>query len=124
MAQGIGLPLKEKNGRLVKLSGDDYISQLVNTGLKGSESNNPFQDLGLGEFMIFGINDVLVEGEIRQGVERVFDSLKADQLAEVVSPSRDISFESEGHEKKMHVFYKNMETQERDEIEVPIPTGA
>lgn len=124
MAQGIELPIKTKNGRLKKLSGDEYIEQLIFAAFKGSESNNPFQVLGLGEFMIFGINDSMSTGEIRERVRAIFDSLKADQLAEIISPTRDITFEIVDSEMKMHVFYKNMETQERVELEVPIPSGA
>lgn len=122
MAQGPKLPLEIKNGRLVLLSGDDYIEQLVMVALLGGYSENPFQTLGLGDFMIFAINDSLTEGEIRQAIESVFEMLEKDQLAKLKNPD-DVQMTREDDTGKMYaeISYTNMETQERSEIEVPIP---
>lgn len=116
MATGIALPLRAVNGRLMLLSGDGYIEQLVKTAMGSSESSNPFQDVGLGEFMIFDINDALTEGVIRQRVVRVFASLERDQLARLVS----LAFEGIGSEKVMQVVYDNLETGYRSEVDVPL----
>lgn len=86
------------------------------------ESDNPFQDLGLGEFMIFGINDAESEGEIRPRAERMFESFERDQLARLENPADDIEFFQARGDKFMVVRYRDLETQERVEIEVPIPT--
>jgi len=118
MARGIQIPLKTSNGRLVKLGGDAYIKQLIFTGLGSGESENPFQDLGLGEFMIFDMNDEVSVSEIRTRVIYVFAALEADQLAKLES----LKFDNEpGHERRAHLTYTNIETQERNELEVPIP---
>lgn len=121
MAQGISVPLKTKNGRLQLLSGDDYIDMLVRIALGDNQSDNPFQDIGLGaEQWIFGINDGMAEGEIKRAVVAVFESLERDQLAKI--QERDISFDrSEEGVLKMDLTYTNIETQERVELEVPIP---
>jgi len=129
MAQGLKIPLETANGRLKLLTGDDYIQQLVMTALGDGDSENPFQDLGLGEFMIFGINDDLSDGQIREKTIRLFTLLERDQLAKLGDPQTDIFFEEDkglaGVERKMNVLYINMETQERAELEVPIPpTGS
>lgn len=123
MAQGIAIPLRVRNGRLAKLSGDDYIDQLVRTALKGLESDNPFQTPGLGEFMVFGVNDHMSEGEIREKVIAIFESFRLDQLARLDNPESDVTFEHVGEEMVMHLSYRNLETQERTETSVPIPTG-
>lgn len=123
MAQGIKVPLEARNGRLAKQSGDDYISQLVVGALLGEDSDNPFQEGGLGEFMIFGINDRMSEGEIRERISAIFESLKADQLARIDDPARDLKFRHEGEVMWLDLTYVNMETQERPEVSVPIPAG-
>lgn len=124
MAQGIEVPLRVRNGRLAKLSGDDYIDQLVRVAFLGMDSDNPFQTLGLGEFMIFGVNDRMTEGEIRDRVVLIFESFKRDQLARIDDPESDIIFRHEGENLYMDLVYINMETQERPELSVPIPSGA
>jgi len=116
MATGIKLPTTVKNGRLELLGGDDYIRQLVETALGESDSENPFQDIGLGEFMIFDINDPLSEGEIRDRVTKAFASLETDQLARLSS----IEFDRVGHEARMYIEYEDLETGKRPEIEVPL----
>lgn len=126
MAQGIRLPLQAKNGRLSLLSGDDYIEQLIFTALGDNESENPFQDIGLGEFMIFGINDSYTEAEIRERVEQIFEALEADQLAKLDDNENALRFERKRGTGKlsMYVSYTNLETQEQNDIEVPIPSAS
>lgn len=116
MAQGIELPTQVVDGRLKLLSGNEYIEQLIVTGMGDNTSDNPFLDVGLGESMIFDINDALTDAQIRVLVEGVFDSLEADQLARLSS----LTFSSEGGQKKMYVEYENLETGARPELEVPL----
>ena len=117
MAKGIKLPLETKNGRLVMLGGDGYIEQLIFAALGSGDSDNPFQDLGLGEFMIFDINDQITEGEIRKRVEAAFETLDRDQLARL----ENLTFQTEAEEKRMLLGYRNLETGKREDLEVPIP---
>lgn len=125
MAQGIKLPAQIKNGRLVTISGDDYIQQLVETGLTGGESTNPFQDVGLGEWMIFDINDKMTHGKIRRRVIMIFASLEADQLARLDDPAEHVAFRKDTGEESstlwLDIQYTNLETQERRELSVPVP---
>lgn len=126
MAQGIQLPLVVKNGRLKLLDGDDYIAQLIAVALGDNESENPFQDIGLGEFMIFGINDSYTEAEIRERVREVFESLEDDQLAKLETDDKAVTFERNvaAGTLSMFVSYVNLETQEQQELEVPIPSAS
>ena len=113
MAQGIKLPTTVKNGRLELVSGNAYIRQLVETALGDSESENPFQDLGWGEFMIFDLNDELLEGKIEQRVVSAFKTLERDQLARLQS----ISFTRNGHVLRMFLEYDDLETGVRTELD-------
>lgn len=120
-ATGIALPLTVVKGRWRKASGDDYVEQLIHTSLGCGDSENPFQDIGLGEFMIFAINDEAIEGEIKKRVEAGFRSLERDQLARLARRSRQLKFAQRDGEKIMFLEYENIETGERREIEVPLP---
>lgn len=120
MAKGIRLPTRTKAGRLELLGGDAYIEQLINTGLGDGESINPWNRNGLGEFMIFAVNDTEIEGEIRERVKGIFKSLERDQLARIAG-GKAIKFVSDGGDKKLFLEYENMENGERREIEVPLP---
>lgn len=120
MAKGIRLPARAKAGRLELLGGDAYIEQLINTGLGDGESINPWNRNGLGEFMIFAVNDTEIEGEIRERVKGIFKSLERDQLARIAG-GKAIKFVSDGGDKKLFLEYENMENGERREIEVPLP---
>lgn len=126
MAQGIRLPLEAKNGRLRLLSSDAYIEQIIVTALGDNESENPFQNIGLGEFMIFGINDSYTESEIRERVEQIFESLETDQLATLDSEDKALTFKRDKGTGRLKMFlsYTNLETQEQNEIEVPIPSAS
>lgn len=124
MAQGIKVPLETENGRLKLISRDAYIQQMLFVALGEGESDNPFQDPGMGEFMIFDINDELTEGEIKARIVAIFESFEADQLAKLDNPEIDLVFSEEGQEKLLDLTYINMETQERVDIEVPIPPAA
>jgi len=117
MAKGIEVPIQVHNGRMKLSEGDEYIDSLILTALGNGESTNPFQfGIGLGEFMIFEINDGLTEGEIKTRTLRVFESLETDQLAEL----EDLTFDSKNSEKSMDLTYRNLETGARNELEVPL----
>lgn len=124
MAKGIRLPARAQAGRLELLGGDEYIEQLIRVGLGEPDSENPWNVNGLGQFMIFDINDAQLESEIRPRVEAIFRSLKRDQLAELGKGAGALKFtqDSEG-ERKLRIEYKNLENGSRRILEVPAPSG-
>jgi hypothetical protein len=122
MATGIRLPARAKAGRLELLGGDAYIEQLIHIGLGEPDSENPWNVNGLGQFMIFGLNDAQLDSEIRPKVEAVFRSLKRDQLAELGKGALHFTHDTEG-ERKLRIEYKNLENGTRHILEVPAPSG-
>lgn len=116
-ARGIQVPMQAVNGRLKMIGGEEYVEQLVLAAIGTPYSENPFQDVGLSEFMIFDVNDELVEGEIRSRIKERFQSLEDDQLARLES----LKFETDGAEKRALLVYTNLETGNRRELEVPTP---
>ena len=121
-ATGVRILLSIKNGRLELISGDAYKQQLIRVALSNCTNNNPFQDIGLGQFMIFELNTQDVESQIRHRVLKIFESFERDHLMKIRNPHSDIKFFSEGSEKYMSLDYFDIETQERQEITVPIST--
>ena len=121
--KGIKLPLKAKAGRLQLLGDDEYIRQLVELALGDSESTNPFQDIGLGEFMIFENNIGDVQGRVEQRLSVAFAPLERDEIARVTD-SRVYSGQSGSGEMFLDVEYENMENGKRDTVTVPFPNGA
>jgi len=118
-AKGIATPWKAESGRLVLLEGDEFIRQLILAALGGSESTNAFQDLGLGEDMIFDQNKQVVHSQIEQRIEIAFAPLVRDQLAKYVSSK----IEAKGSEAFMEIEYENLENGDRSTIKVPYPNG-
>lgn len=127
MAQGIAVPVKVENGRMQLAKGRDYIRQLIFIALAGNDSENPWQDIGLGDY-VFGINDARTDGQIRHDIVTIFSILERDQLAKLENPDEDLIFSSDngplGVEKRITLLYTDMETQERVEIDVPLPPEA
>ena len=121
MPTGISLPLEAEAGRLKLLSGDDYMRQLVAMALGDNDSDNPFQSLGMGEWMIFAINDQAIEGEIRQRVRAVFIEFEKDQLMKLSTDADAITFEEREGERIMRLKYLNLETGLRVDQDVPLP---
>lgn len=120
MASGIRVPLAASDGRLAISFGEEYIKQLVFVALGEGDSANPFQDLGVGEFMIFGIAGDKLDGEIKKRVTMAFDQLEESQLAALDSED-DIVITREGSEQYVEITYTDLETGARPLIEVPIP---
>jgi hypothetical protein len=123
MARGIRLPARAKAGRLELLGGDEYIEQLIRTGLGSPDSDNPWNVNGLGEFMIFDINDASTAGSIRRRVEAIFKSLKRDQLADLPRSGGLSFYQTDEGELRLRVAYKNLENGSRRVLEVPVPSG-
>ncbi|KKN81440.1 hypothetical protein LCGC14_0320530 [marine sediment metagenome] len=120
--KGIELPVRVVNGRFKLLSSDEYVDQLIRVALGNTDSENPFNPDGLGEFMIFALNDEQIEGEIEERVRTVFRILERDQIARLGRES-PIRFEEDvvkPGEKIMFIDYVNLETGGRREVDLPL----
>ncbi len=119
--QGIELPVKVVNGRFKLLSSDEYVDQLIRVALGNTDSENPFLPDGLGEFMIFALNDEQIESEVEERVRTVFRILERDQIARLgrQTPIRFEQGDKPG-EKVMFVEYFNLETGGRREVDLPL----
>tara|TARA_Y100000034_G_scaffold131943_1_gene193761 strand:- start:1665 stop:2066 length:402 start_codon:yes stop_codon:yes gene_type:complete len=121
-SQGIALPVKIVNGRYRLVADDAYIQQLMTVAFGDCSSDNPFEDLGLGEAMIFGINDSMTEGEILARVKLIMDDFEENGLAKLIV-SEPPTFEKDDGDLHMLLPYMNLETQERGQLDAVVPSG-
>ena len=120
MATGIASPARENgNGGFLLATKDQHIRELLGVALGEGDSNNPFQDLGLGEEMIFDIADSGTFNAVADRITRIFQRFEEDEFAQLQDREDNLSVDeiSEG-EFEMHVFFINLETGEADELGV------
>ena len=119
MPQGIKLPSQVKNGRLVLISGDEYIQQLVINALGDRDCDNPFVLDGIDESMIFQLNTAELQAQLRRRIEAIFEVLDAEQLARLAN----LTFESKGPDLIANIEYTNLETGIRTAFFAPASGG-
>lgn len=118
MSQGTQTPWKADSlGRVVLVENDDYIRDIIGIALGSGDSENPFQDIGLGEEIIFSVNDFVTEATVRRRVEDIFRDLETNGLARLVKPN-GVTFPGTDVEGEMFVVIKfiNLETDRVDEV--------
>lgn len=94
---------------------NDHIRGLLATALGPGESGNPFQDLGLGEDMIFDPADSTTFNDVRDRIKEIFEDFERAELATLQQRQDNlkVTFDStapEGGSYGMIVYAVNMET--------------
>lgn len=112
--QGVALPLTPEHGRLKKLRGPAYIRQLIMVGLGSAETTNPFEREPSLDDTIFTNNTARTDGEVQVIIRDVFAELERDELARL----ERVEFSRSGADKYPVVHYVNMETGQRDELDL------
>ena len=115
MGQGIDTRFKANGqGGLKQATNNQHIMGLVSTALGPGYSSNPFQDLGLGEDMIFDIADHSNFAAIRDKVEEIFIGFERDELAALQKRSDNLKTvrvqNDSGGEYGLVVYVINLET--------------
>lgn len=112
MAKGLAIPVGVgPDGRAKLVSGDDQLIKIIGLHLSFSDSENPFQDIGIDQ-VIFNINDTRLIPLIRYRLGELFKSLEADELAKLDENSvKFIQDEAEG-EMVLEFKFWNLETNE------------
>lgn len=89
-SQGIMVPVQPgRTGGFRLVRGDDYITQLILVLAGDADSENPFQDEGIGLRAVFAnLSDPAWRSEVKAQIEVVFDVLHRDNLAKLA----DVSF--------------------------------
>lgn len=113
MATGYSSPLrKDKGGRLKLTSGGLHLAELLMSALGDGTSDNPFQEPGLGEFMIFQIPQEQIFSQVADRIRIIFESFEDDELAKLQDSPANLQGK-EGTEPgtwEMQVLYIDLET--------------
>jgi len=119
-ASGLALPFAASGeGGLQVLYGDEYILQLVRTYAADCDSDNPFQDVGIGLEAVFQVSSAAAwKGQVRRKMQAMFRLyLERTNLAVLKS----VSFaKTEEGEDTMNVIFISIESNEELAINVPI----
>ena len=114
---GIALPFStDGRGRLARTAGEGQLSKVILLNLMDLESANPFQDdLGLGAFMIFAVNNEDLHTELRRRINELFRRLQLQDRAKLARPP---SFQTNiaEQELEMNISYVNLEENKPGDI--------
>lgn len=111
MATGFKVPFGVNiDGGLTLESGSSELLGTLKLALAPGEDDNPFQQLGIDESMIFDINDPATQGLLRSQIRRILSKF-ADRIA--LDSSRPIEFtQTEDNMLSVAFRFVNLETNE------------
>ena len=113
MAVGYSSPMrKDKGGRLRLTRGGLHLAELLAAALGDGSSDNPFQEPGLGEFMVFDLPLEQVFSEVAQKIQEIFNGLEEEELARLDDRPDNLTTKegSQEGEWEMLVQYIDLET--------------
>lgn len=118
MPTGLALPIGiGAYGRAKLASGSELMKQLLLSALRECTSENPFQDLGISQKIIFDINDSHAIGEVRIRIKQIFANFEAQRLARLPGGGNSLGFsQSEEGALDVEIGYLDMETDKPDTI--------
>lgn len=109
---GLRIPLGvTKQGRGAVVTGDVQDQKIIDTSLGSNDNQNAFQqDQGLGDDMIFDVNDAAVRGVIAIRLRDVFVDFEVQNRYRLLSDTIVWTKDSEKQELNLEFKYHNMET--------------
>lgn len=117
-ASGMSLPFRaDSDGGVAVSEGETYIKMQVLMCVRPNDSDNPFQDLGVGQEAVFqNAADPDWKLVIRRRIERQFEELDRENLARL----KKVRFEpgDESGDLRVVVQYTNLETTTEGEAAV------
>ena len=120
MPAGLDLPLGVDDlGRAKVASGTEQTLKLLITAIQPCPSDNPFQELGLDEGLIFAINRPSFQGRVKLAIQQVFTSFESEGRAKLKTV--DFSTDPDTQELNAIVSYQDLETDDDQDIIVPLP---
>jgi len=120
MATGMTSPLAvTQKGEAQTVSGSALIKQLLITALRDCSSENPFQDLGIGDKLIFDVLDPKTIARLTVRIQQIFARFQGEQLAKLIPGGQGLTFsrEEEGELSAM-IKYVDLETDKPDEFTI------
>lgn len=119
-ASGLAFPFKvSRSGGIETMTSDELITAYVRIYCSDCESDNPYQDLGIGSDAIFQVSsDASWKAQVRRKVKQAFSLyLEPSNLAKLKSIS--FSKDTEG-EDNVDIIFFSIETNEELAINIPV----
>jgi hypothetical protein len=122
-ASGFDFPVRPSGaGGFELVEGEVYVDHLVLIALGSGESDNPFQDLGMNEDIIFEIGtDPRIKAAVASRVRSAFAILERDNLARLHSLAYDEV--TENGDFVVHIDYINLETRNPRSVAFTVSPG-
>lgn len=111
MATGISIPARaNKRGGFARSVGSVNVRKLLATALGNNDSNNPFQELGLGR-IIFDPGDETTFADVTEQIRQIFEGFRIAEIAELQDRSDNLVVEQRGEgEYEMRLYFIDLET--------------
>lgn len=112
MAQGFSVPMRADNkGRVILPSGDQHLAELFAVAFGSGDSDNPFQEPGLGEYMIFENATEELFQDITVKVREIFGAFEDEELAKLQDRENNLTIGVGAEEGtwEMLVYFINLE---------------
>jgi len=119
MGKGLAIPVGVNQGGGAKLEDDPvHLRTVLRSALSPGEDDNPFQNLGLDESIIFSIDDPAARGTARNIIQKILQKF-SDRL--VLDPRTPVEF-SKIAEGRFDVSftYINLDTNQATDFNVEI----
>ena len=123
MPKGLAVPVYVNKGGGAKVQPDDtQLDKLIVLAVQEGDDDNPFQDLGLSQRIIYDINDDGSKFDVKGDVERVLKSfdgrMKLDDDGVVIAEEQNDARTSEG-EMNVSFGYFNLEVDDERDFAIP-----
>ena len=120
MPEGLSLPIAvTKAGKAVVSKGKAQLEKIIRTVILPSTDRNAFQNIGITESEIFGLDVASVYRSMERKVKDKFEELRFQLRAELASDGVTFDKTAEG-ETDIHIKYIDLETDKEDEIIITI----
>jgi hypothetical protein len=112
MGKGIGTVVSaNKSGGFYQPTGNEHLFGLLQTALGSGDSANPFQDPGLGEWMIFDPLNMETFAPVQDKIREIFDDFTRQELASLQERPDNLKvIETDEAEAAILVYATNLET--------------
>jgi hypothetical protein len=120
MGQGIAsVWAASGRGGLFIAKDSNHISGLLSTALESGDSANPFQNIGLGEWMVFGLLDETTFTPVKERIEEIFADFEKQELASLQKRPDNLEvIQTKEGEAAMVVYGVNLETSDNFTLSV------
>lgn len=114
MATGLRIPVgASPSGGAALVGGDDNDTKIIKTALSSDDSENAFQqDIGMGESMVFNLNDPVLRAKIRRRLVQIFANFQTQKRFKLLKNTIEWTEDSVAQELILEFKYLNLESDE------------